>query len=335
MAEAAPSPIELPNRPRPTAWKRTLLALGLLFGLAQAAPWLAPYPPDQQTDVGGRLRPPLSRPWQVEMPFGQLRLADRVERTEEGVRLWVGERSTELPAERVLNLTVDGVADRRFFLFGSDGFGRDVLSRWLHGARISLSIGLLAMALALPLGLGVGALAALGPRWLDGLLMRGVDALLAFPLLILLLALAALFPPDLRWLVIYLGLTTWMPISRLARAEISSLRRREFVLAARGLGMGEVRIFLRHVLPNAATPLAVEASLRIGLVILIEAGLSFLGLGVQAPHASWGNMIAHGRFHLDNAWWLITFPALGLTTTLVLFNLLADQLRDALDPRRR
>lgn len=324
-----------PFRPRPFRhWHFTLLALVGLFAVALAAPWLAPHDPNEQLDRAAKLLAPGSSAWIAKLPFGELRAAERVERTATGVRLWNGERATELAAERVLNLDDDGVADRRVFVLGTDDFGRDVLSRWLYGARVSLSIAFLSMSLALSLGVAIGALAALGPSWLDTLLMRAVDALLAFPALVLLLALAALYPPDLGMLVLYLGCTTWMPISRLARAEIARLRRREMVLAARGLGMGEVAIFFRHVLPNASTPLAVDASLRVGYVILTEAALSFLGLGVQPPHASWGTMIAGGRPHLADAWWLILFPSLGLVLTVVLLNLLADQLRDALDPRR-
>lgn len=307
--------------------------LAVLALAALLAPWLAPYSPTEQTDpVAARLVAPGASFHAIRLAHGW-RLASEVERTPAGLRyVRLGVEST-LPADAVRNLTQDGVADRRFFFWGADEFGRDIFSRWLHGARLSLAIGLLAVALSSSLGIAIGALAALGGRWLDAVLMRAVDALLAFPWTLLLIALAALFPLGPIGLGVILGASGWMAVSRLARAEIRSLRDRDFVHAARGLGLGETRIFFRHVLPNAWTPLLVYATLNMGYVILTESALSFLGLGIRPPDPSWGNMIDAGRFELGRAWWLFAFPAAGLVLTVLSLHVLSDGLRDLLDPR--
>ncbi|MEM8929578.1 MAG: ABC transporter permease [Acidobacteriota bacterium] len=311
------------------------IVLAILGVLALAAPWLAPYPPNEQTDTAvARLRPPGASFHAIRLEH-RWTLAEQVERTPDGidyVRLGV---AGSYRADEVRNLTAEGVADERTFRWGSDEFGRDILSRWLVGARLSLGIGVLAVALALSLGVGIGALAGLGPRWLDGLLMRLVDALLAFPWFFLIIALAAIFPITPMALAVLLGVSAWMPISRLARAEIQALRRREFILAARGLGVTELQILFRHILPNVWTPLVIQAALLMSSVILAEASLSFLGLGVQPPDASWGTMIEAGRFQLSRAVWVVAFPAAGLVATVLALNLLADRLRDLLDPRLR
>jgi len=226
------------------------------------------------------------------------------------------------------------VRDRRIFLMGSDKYSRDVFSRWLHAARLSLLIAILALVLALTVGIAAGGLAALGGPILDSVLMRLVDGLISFPWMFLIITLTALFNAGTWSLVLLLGLTGWMSVARLTRAELLGLRRREFVQAARGLGAGELRIFFRHLLPNAMTPLLVEGGLRIGRLILIEASLSFLGFGVQPPDASWGNMIAEGRGAMLSAWWVSTFPALALIVTVIGFGLMSDGLHDVLDPRR-
>jgi peptide/nickel transport system permease protein len=244
-------------------------------------------------------------------------------------------RIEEYPAEQVLNRTPAGVDGRRLFLLGSDALGRDVWSRMLHGGRVSLSVGLLAVLLALTLGIAIGATAALGGRFVDALLMRGVDAILAFPRLFLLLGIVALVGPSTALLVLLLGGTTWMGISRLARAEILTLKQREFVLAARGAGLGPLAIFWRHLLPGALGPLLVQGTLLIGDVILLESALSFLGLGVQPPQPSWGNMVADGQADLTDAWWVAVFPGVAIAVTVIAFNLVGDGLRDLLDPRSR
>lgn len=312
---------------------------GLVLLAAVAAPLLSPYGPSEQLDpVAARYLPPGTVLAAVHLADGRWRLADRVERTADGLdgnglaleRL--GRREV-LPEAQVLNLTADGVADRRVFLLGTDKFGRDLWTRVLYGARVSLGVGMLSMALALTLGVAVGSAAALGGPLADSLLMRTVDAIISFPFLFLMILLSALFSPGTGAMILILGSVSWTGICRLTRAEVRGLARRELAVAARAIGQTPMKILLRHLLPNALTPILVRATLLIGNLILLESALSFLGLGIQPPTPTWGNMIAEGREALSQGWWIATFPGAALAVTVIGFNLLADGLRDLLDPR--
>jgi len=218
--------------------------------------------------------------------------------------------------------------------FGTDQVGRDVLSRIIYGARVSPLIAVAVIALACAVGIPLGIAAGYFGGWLDDVIMRITDIFLAFPALLLALALASVLPASLTSLTIAIAATWWPWYARLIRGQAASVAGRPFVESCRALGLSRRRIIFRHILPNAVTPLIVQVSLDVGGVILTASALSFLGLGAQDPTPDWGLMVAEGQSYFTSDWWVVTFPGLAILITAFAFNLLGDGLRDLLDPRR-
>lgn len=218
---------------------------------------------------------------------------------------------------------------------GTDALGRDVLSRLLHGARVSLWVGFVAVGISVAVGMFLGLLAGYFGGWIDEIIMRGVDVMLCFPSFFLILSVIAFLDSSLVNIMAVIGLTSWMGVARLVRAETLSLRERDFIAASRLAGAGSARILAIHILPNALTPVLVSATLGVAGAILVESSLSFLGLGVQPPNPSWGNMLMEGKATLEIAPWLSLYPGLAILITVLGYNLLGESLRDLLDPRLR
>ena len=219
------------------------------------------------------------------------------------------------------------------YLLGTDNVGRDIFSRIIHGSRISLSVGIAAVGISLLIGVTLGLLSGfLGGR-VDATIMALVDIMLAFPQLILAFAMVAVLGPGIGNIILVLGLTGWERYARVVRAEVLALREREFVQAARAIGVATPTIIFRHIMPNTFSSVIVMATLQIAQAILAEAALSFLGLGTGQSYPSWGQMIALGRDYINVAWWLSTFPGIAILLTVLAINLLGDRVRDVLDPR--
>ncbi|QER41521.1 ABC transporter permease [Thermodesulfobacterium sp. TA1] len=218
---------------------------------------------------------------------------------------------------------------------GTDLLGRDVLSRMIYASRISLEVSLVAVGISLGIGVFLGAIAGYLGGWVDLIVCRFIDIMLCFPTIFLILAMVAYLEPSIVTLMVVIGATSWMGVARLVRAEILSLKERDFVLIAKTYGASTLRILFRHLIPNAFPPILVSASLGLGQAILIESALSFLGIGVQPPIPSWGNMLIEGKETLEVAWWLSFFPGMAILITVLAFTILGETLQEVLNPKRK
>ena len=223
----------------------------------------------------------------------------------------------------------------RVHLLGTDQLGRDVFSRMLYGSRVSLAVGFVSVGIAATIGIVLGSLAGYNGGMVDGFVMRLVDLMLVFPRFFLLLAVLAFLTPSIWTIMAVIGLTGWMGVTRLVRAEFLSLKEREFVVWSQNVGATGFRVIWRHILPNALAPVLVAMTLGIPAAILTESGLSFLGIGVPPPHATWGNILNEGKETIEIGWWLSIYPGLAILVTVLSYNLLGEGIRDALDPRLR
>lgn len=306
----------------------------VLVGLVTLlAPLLGLRDPSAQPD-GLVLRdlPPLSRPLAIRLASGKTRYVHELrEHRDRSVEYRRGDEWYELAPDEL----ADDWRRRPLYLLGTDNFGRDLLSRLIYGGRVSLLLGFVAAVMALALGTLVGTLAAVCGGWVETLLMRWTDLMLSVPRLFLALLLVALYGPSLLTTVVVLAATSWMAAARLVRGEILSVREREFISAARATGASPFRVVTRYLLPAVVVPVTVEGALRVGDTMLLEATLSFLGLGVPAPTPSWGNLIADGRNSLLDAWWIATLPGLAIVATVIALNLLGDAAREHFDPSSR
>ena len=343
----------------------------ILYSAAFLAPFIAPFSPyDQQDFLVTAYQPPLSQlnalvlkqPKALIIPMQEgdgttIRLANRLirdfqilkTRNEPNAIRFVNEyhiegntviyrqgmRTKTMPVEELAEAGKGKLAVARTFILGTDQYGRDIFSRVIYGSKISLSIGFLVVLISVSLGTIIGVTSGYFGGWIDAIMMRVVDVLIAFPALFLILIIIATFGNSIFLIVITLSFTGWMGVARIVRSQVLSLKEQEFILAAKSLGLSNMRIIFRHLAPNTMTPVIIAATLRIGSIILTEAGLSFLGLGVQPPAPSWGNIINEGRDSLLNYWWISTFPGIAILSTVVCFNLIGDGVRDALDPRMR
>ena len=343
----------------------------VLYSAAFLAPFIAPFSPyDQQDFLVTAYQPPLSRlealvlrqPKNLVIPLQEghgttinlanslisdfqllktrnepnaIRFVDEYRVEGDRVIYRQGMRTKTIALGELVSGKNNTIAVKRTFILGTDQYGRDILSRVIYGSKISLSIGFLVVLISVTLGTVIGVTSGYFGGWIDALMMRIVDILIAFPALFLILIIIATFGNSIYLIVITLSFTGWMGVARIVRSQVLSLKEQEFILAAKSLGLSSMRIIFRHLAPNTLTPVIIAATLRIGSIILTEAGLSFLGLGVQPPTPSWGNIINEGRDSLLNYWWISTFPGIAILTTVVCFNLIGDGVRDALDPRMR
>ncbi len=234
-----------------------------------------------------------------------------------------------------INLEKALIGPSKGHLLGTDSLGRDFFSRMVYGARISLSVGFVAVGIAVFIGVILGSIAGYYGGQMDGIISRFIDVMLCFPSFFLILSVIAVLGPNILNIMVVIGVTSWMGVARLIRAEILSLKEREFIEAARAIGASDLRIIVRHLIPNGIGPVLVSATLGVAGAILLESGLSFLGLGVQPPTPSWGNILTEAKSTLGMAWWITLFPGLAILITVLGYNLLGEGLREFFNPHRR
>ncbi len=299
-----------------------LLYVGLMSVVALLAPLIANRKPLLERTAGGWSAPALADYW-IDDPD--------IDRKSEPATFAL--RAPVPFSPNTIELRSRLAAPTSAHYLGTDDLGRDVLSRMIHGARVSLAVGLLATLIAVVVGSFFGAIAGYYGGAADWIVSRTIEVVLCFPFLFLVLGIVALFKPSIATLMIALGLTSWTSEARYVRGELLRIREAEFAQAARASGARDGRIIFRHLLPNALAPVIVTSSFGVAGAILTESALSFLGLGVPLPTASWGSILSAAGEHIDYAWWLILFPGLAIFTTVAAFNIVGEGLRDALDPR--
>lgn len=309
--------------------------LAFLAVCAILAPWLRLRDPAAQPDgVVLRDLAPMSHVEEIRLRGDRVQLASQVRQADGGaIEYRRGDRWERIEAADLASPSPEIWHARRTYPLGTDAYGRDLLSRLVYGSRVSLFVGFLGALIAIGLGGTLGIVAGLSGGFVDGVLMRMADLALSVPRLFLLLLLVALYGPSLPTTILVLGCTTWMAAARVVRAQILSLRERDFVRGALAAGASRTRIAVRHLLPGVAAPLLVEGALRVGNTILLESSLSFLGLGVPPPVPSWGNLVAEGRDSLATSWWIATIPGIAIALTVIAVSLLGDSIRERLSPR--
>lgn len=311
-----------------------IIILFVLVSVALISPIVAPADPNEQPDtLVLRYLPPLSSIHLLFKSDGSEIYASEVRVVGDVIRYRRAERWEAIEKTDLLNEGKGPWKKEKHYFLGTDKFGRDILSRILYGSRVSLTIGILAVLIAATFGSMIGSLSGFFGAAVDSIFMRLVDIMLSFPRIFLILLIVALFRPSLFITIVVLGATGWMGVSRLVRSQTLSLKERDFVKASHAMGQTDAMIIMKHLMPNTASTIIVDSTLRIGNTILIEASLSFLGLGVPPPTPTWGSIISDGRDALLDGWWIATFPGIALVITVVAFNLFGDAVREYLSRR--